>query len=141
MSQARYIEASIKGRVLFFVIVGLFAVGYFFTDMLNLAFPLPEEVFLHIEAVDFRNLLSAIFASCIISLVIYYVVLVAISARRHMEFPTPSMNIPIRQRVQAIAKPSSIWLVASVVIVPLAFQFLVMWYSWYSWHKLLPGGW
>lgn len=140
MSETRYIEASSKGRILFLVTMGLFAIAYFFTDILNWAFPLPEDVFLHIEAVDFRRLLGAIFSTCVMLLVIYAVVSAAITARRHMEFPAPSMSIPVRQRVKTIAKPSSIWLAASVVLVPLVFQLFVMWFSWYSWHKLLLGG-
>lgn len=139
MNNARYIEASIRARVLVFVLIGLFALSYFFSDIINWALPLPQDIFLHMEAVGFRNLLRAIFATCIMATVIYYVASLAITAQRHMEFPTSSMSIPIRMRVKTIARPLPIWLVASIAIVPLLFQITVMWHSWYSWNKLLLG--
>ena len=137
MNQPKYVDASVQGRAMFVLVLGLFFVSFFFNDILNIFFPIPELDSLSTAAIDFRNLLSAIIATCLICPTVVYTIVISLSARRYMEYPTPGMNLPFRQRVLSIENPSSIWVVASVTIASLFLQLVLMWYSWYMWHNFL----
>ena len=139
MAQSEYIEASTKGKVGFVLLMLCFALIYFFLDIWNLLSPLPDVQPEYLEVRSFRELAGVVLATGLLGWLLYYTVHSAFLARRHMQFPAPSMNLPIRQKVQTIQKASTIWVCASIFFVSLAFQLIVMWYSWYTFHKLIEG--
>ncbi len=139
MTHSEYIEASTKGKVGFALLMLCFALGYFFLDIWNLVSPLPDEQPQNLESRDLRELTGVVLGTGLIGWLLCYTIQIAFLARRHMQFPVPSMNLPVRHKVQFINKPSTIWLVASIFFLSLVFQLVAMWYSWHTFHRLVAG--
>jgi hypothetical protein len=137
MKSIRHVEASTQGRSGFTFIVCLGIAVYFFSDIFDLIYCIPDGRLERVAAIDVRNLLSAIVSTVFLLGVAGYVVMVASSTLHHMSFPYPAMELPVRLRVRAIEKTLTIWLLVSVVFLSLAFQLIVLWYTWYKWHQLL----
>ena len=137
MNSVRYVGASTQGRVCFTLFLCLCVAVYFFSDIFDFIYSIPDARLQRLEAVDLRNFLNALISTGFLLGTACYVTMVAATARRHMQFPYPEMNLPVQLRTQVIEKPSTIWLVVAVLFLSVAFQLIVLWYTWYKWHQLL----
>lgn len=137
MTAVKYVEACTSGRIISGLFMCVCLALFCFVDIFDFIYPIPDERLMRIEAIDFRNLTYAFVATGFSLSILSYLAVVLVSTLRHMEFPYPSMKVPIRLKIRVVEKSSTIWLFAAVVLLSLVLQLTVIWYTWSKWHNLL----
>ena len=101
---------------------------------------MPDAPPQYYEVRALRELVGAILITGLQVWLLSYGICVAILTSREMQFPASSMNLPVRQRIQAIEKSSTIWFCAAIFFAAITFQLVTMWRSWYSLNRILMDG-